>query len=133
MNNAIGLLEPPEVIREKLRTAATCEHRERRNDPGHPEHCNIFTMHQAFSKSEQICCVDQGCRTAGIGCIECKEILCKNMIEELSPIQARVKEINAKPEYMVDVLKSGASRCKAIATEVMDEVRIKIGVKSKWL
>ena len=133
MNNAIGLLEPPEVIREKLRTAATCEHRERRNDPGHPEHCNIFTMHQAFSKSEQISCVDQGCRTAGIGCIECKEILCKNMIEELSPIQARVKEINAKPEYMVDVLKSGASRCKAIATEVMDEVRIKIGVKSKWL
>jgi hypothetical protein len=51
----------------------------------------------------------------------------------LSPIQARVKEINAKPEYMVDVLKSGASRCKAIATEIMDEVRIKIGVKSKWL
>jgi len=52
---------------------------------------------------------------------------------ELNPIQARVKEINAKPEYMVDVLKSGASRCKAIATEVMDEVRIKIGVKSEWL
>ncbi|MDP2972099.1 MAG: tryptophan--tRNA ligase [Deltaproteobacteria bacterium] len=133
MNNAIGLLEPPEVIREKLRTAATCPHRERRSDPGHPEHCNIFTMHQAFSKSDQISNVEQGCRTAGIGCIECKEILCKNMVEELGPIQARVKEINAKPEYIADVLKSGASRCKAIATEVMDEVRIKIGVKSEWL
>jgi tryptophanyl-tRNA synthetase len=133
MNNAIGLLEPPEVIREKLRIAATCPHRERRSDPGHPEHCNIFTMHQAFSKSDQIANVEQGCRTAGIGCIECKEILYKNMVEELGPIQARVKEINAKPEYIVDVLKSGASRCKAIATEVMDEVRIKIGVKSEWL
>ncbi|MCJ7705305.1 MAG: tryptophan--tRNA ligase [Desulfobacterales bacterium] len=133
MNNAIGLLEPPEVIREKLRMAATCPHRERRSDPGHPEHCNIFTMHQAFSKSDHISNVEQGCRTAGIGCIECKEILYKNMIEELGPIQARVKEINAKPEYIVDVLKSGASRCKAIATEVMDEVRIKIGVKSEWL
>jgi tryptophanyl-tRNA synthetase len=133
MNNAIGLLEPPEVIREKLRMAATCPHRERRSDPGHPEHCNIFTMHQAFSKSDQIDNVEQGCRTAGIGCIECKEILYKNMVEELGPIQARVKEINAKPEYIVDVLKSGASRCKAIATEVMDEVRIKIGVKSEWL
>jgi tryptophanyl-tRNA synthetase len=133
MNNAIGLLEPPEVIREKLRIAATCPHRERRSDPGHPEHCNIFTMHQAFSKSDQIDNVEQGCRTAGIGCIECKEILYKNMVEELGPIQARVKEINAKPEYIVDVLKSGASRCKAIATEVMDEVRIKIGVKSEWL
>ena len=133
MNNAIGLLEPPEVIREKLRMAATCPHRERRSDPGHPEHCNIFTMHQAFSKSDQISNVEKSCRTAGIGCIECKEILYKSMIEELSPIQARVKEINAKPEYIVDVLKSGAARCKAIATEVMDEVRIKIGVKSEWL
>jgi tryptophanyl-tRNA synthetase len=133
MNNAIGLLEPPEVIREKLRTAATCPHRERRSDPGHPEHCNIFTMHQAFSKSDQISNVEKSCRTAGIGCIECKEILYKSMIEELSPIQARVKEINERPGYIVDVLKSGAARCKAIATEVMDEVRIKIGVKSEWL
>lgn len=133
MNNAIGLLEPPEVIREKLRMAATCPHRERRSDPGHPEHCNIFTMHQAFSKSDQINNVEQGCRTAGIGCIECKEILYKNMVEELGPIQARVKEINEKPGYIVDVLKSGATRCKAIATEVMDEVRRKIGVKSEWL
>src|SRR4030042_1298417 len=133
INNAIGLLEPPEIIREKLRMAATCPHRERRSDPGHPEHGNIFTMHQAFSKSDHIDNVEQGCRKTEIGCIECKEILYKSMIEELSPIQARVKEINAKPEYMVDVLKSGAARCKAIATEVMDEVRIKIGVKSEWL
>jgi tryptophanyl-tRNA synthetase len=133
MNNAIGLLDPPEVIREKLRIAATCPHRERRSDPGHPEHCNIFTMHQAFSKSDQISNVEKSCRTAGIGCIECKEILYKSMIEELSPIQARVKEINERPGYIIDVLKSGAARCKAIATEVMDEVRIKIGVKSKWL
>jgi tryptophanyl-tRNA synthetase len=133
MNNAIGLLEPPEIIREKLRMAATCPHRERRSDPGHPEHCNIFTMHQAFSKSDQIDNVEKSCRTAGIGCIECKKILYKNMVEELGSIQARVKEINAKPEYIVDVLKSGASRCKAIATEVMDEVRMKIGVKSEWL
>ncbi|MDI6763787.1 MAG: tryptophan--tRNA ligase [Thermodesulfobacteriota bacterium] len=133
MNNAIGLLEPPEVIREKLRMAATCPHRERRSDPGHPEHCNIFTMHQAFSKSDHISNVEQGCRTAGIGCIECKEILYKNMIEELGPIQMRVKEINERPGYIVDVLKSGATRCKVITAEVMDEVRIKIGVKSEWL
>jgi tryptophanyl-tRNA synthetase len=54
MNNTIGLLEPPEAVWEKLRTAATCEHRQRRSDPGHPEHCNIFTMHQAFSKPDEI-------------------------------------------------------------------------------
>jgi tryptophanyl-tRNA synthetase len=133
LNNAIGLLEPPEVIWEKLRTAATCEHRQRRSDPGHPEHCNIFTMHQAFSKPDQITFVDNNCRTAGFGCIECKEILFKNMMAELEPIQKRVKEMNEKPEYIVDVLQSGASRCKAIVEDVMDEVRTKIGVKPEWL
>lgn len=132
MNNAIGLLDPPEAIREKLRTAATCEHRQRRNDPGHPEHCNIFTMHTAFSREDQIAFVDQGCRSAGIGCIECKEILYKNMVEELGPIQARVIEMNARPDDIVEVLKSGAARCKAIAVEVMDEVRKKIGIKPEW-
>ena len=133
LNNAIGLLDPPEVIWEKLRTAATCEHRQRRSDPGHPEHCNIFTMHQAFSKPDRIAFVDHNCRTAGFGCIECKEILFKNMVEEIGPIQDRIKKINQNPQYMVDVLKSGAARCKAIAVEVMDEVRRKIGVKSPWL
>ncbi len=132
LNNAIGFLDPPEAIWEKLRTAATCEHRQRRSDPGHPEHCNIFTMHTAFSTQENISSVDQGCRTAGIGCIECKEVLFKNMIEEIGPIQDRIKEINSKPGYIVDVLMSGAHRCKAIAKEVMDEVRMKIGVKSGW-
>jgi tryptophanyl-tRNA synthetase len=132
MNNYIGLLEPPEVIWEKLRTAATCEHRQRRSDPGHPEHCNIFTMHQAFSKPDQIAYVDQGCRTAGIGCVECKKILCGNMIEEIGPIQNRVKEMNERPEYIIEVLKSGRSRCRSIVEKVMDEVRERIGLKSAW-
>ncbi|MCJ7749101.1 MAG: hypothetical protein MUP27_15295, partial [Desulfobacterales bacterium] len=77
--------------------------------------------------------VDHNCRTAGIGCIECKEIVFKNMMEEIGPIQNRVKEINGNPQYIVDVLKSGAARCKAIVKKVMAEVREKIGVKSDWL
>jgi tryptophanyl-tRNA synthetase len=133
VNNTIGLLDPPEAIREKLKTAATCEHRQRRSDPGHPKHCNIFTMHQAFSKPDQISFVDHGCRTAGIGCIECKEILFKNMMEEIGPIQNRVKELRQKPKYVIDALNSGANKCKAIAEGVMDEVRAKIGVKSEWM
>lgn len=133
LNNTIGLLEPAEAIWEKLKIAATCEHRQRRSDPGHPEHCNIFTMHQAFSKPDQIAFVDQNCRTAGIGCIECKELLLKNMMEEIGPIQNRVQEMNREPQYIVDALKSGAARCKAIVKDVMDEVRGKIGVKPEWL
>jgi tryptophanyl-tRNA synthetase len=133
LNNAVGLLDPPEVIWEKLRTAVTDVNRQRRSDPGNPDRCNIFTMHQAFSKTDQISSIDHNCRIAGIGCIECKEVLFKNMTEELDPIQKRVKEMNEKPGYIVDVLKSGATRCKAIVKEVMDEVRTKIGVKSEWL
>jgi tryptophanyl-tRNA synthetase len=90
-------------------------------------------MHQAFSKPDQIAFVDHHCRTAGFGCIECKEILFKNMMGEIVPIQSRVKDISQNPRYMVDVLKSGAARCKAIAMEVMDEVRTKMGVKSEWM
>jgi tryptophanyl-tRNA synthetase len=133
LNNYIGLLEPPEIIWEKLRTAVTDENRKRRSDPGNPDRCNIFTMHQAFSKPDQISFIDHNCRTAGIGCIECKEILFKNMMEEIGPIQSRVEEINGKPGYINDVLRSGATRCKSIAEQVMDEVRTKIGVKSEWL
>lgn len=133
MNNAIGLLEPSEIIWERLRTAVTDVNRQRRSDPGNPDRCNIFTMHQAFSKADQISYVDNNCRTAGIGCIECKEILFKNMMEELEPIQERVKEIREKPGYMIDVLRSGANRCKAIVKEVMEEVRTKIGVRSSWM
>ena len=133
MNNYIGLLEPSEAIWEKLRTAATCEHRQRRSDPGHPEHCNIFTMHQAFSKPDQIAFVDHNCRTAGFGCIECKKILFENIMKELEPIQRRVREMNEKPETIVDVLRAGALRCRSIVEKVMDEVREKIGIKSDWL
>lgn len=131
MNNTIGLLEPSEVIWEKLRTAATCEHRQRRSDPGHPEHCNIFTMHEAFSKPDQIAWVDHGCRTAGIGCIECKEVLFKNMMNELGPIQEKVREIRGRPDYMMEVLRSGKDRCRSIVEPVMDEVRSKIGVNGE--
>ena len=133
MDNTIGLLESSEIIWEKLRTAATCEHRQRRSDPGHPEHCNIFTMHQAFSKPDEIAYVDHNCRTAGFGCIDCKKILFKNMMEEIDPIQKRVKEMDEHPDYIIDVLKTGAKRCQAIVDVVMDEVRRKIGVKSDWV
>jgi tryptophanyl-tRNA synthetase len=133
MNNSIGLLDPPKVIWEKLRTAVTDVKRQRRSDPGNPDKCNIFTMHQAFSKPDEIAYADQHCRAAGIGCIECKEILSKNMIEEIGPIQGRVKEMNQQPQYIVDVLKTGAARCEAIAKEVMDEVRTKMGIKSLWM
>jgi tryptophanyl-tRNA synthetase len=132
MNNAIGLLDPPEMIWEKLRTAVTDVNRQRRSDPGNPEICNIFTMHRVFSNPDQIAFIEHHCRTAGVGCIECKEIFFKSLMEEVGPIQHRVNEINGKPGYILDVLKSGAIRCKTIAERVMDGVRKKVGIKSEW-
>ena len=132
MNNSIGLLESPDAIWEKLRTAVTDENRKRRSDPGDPERCNIYTIHRAFSKPDQLSSINHSCRTAGVGCIECKEMLFKNMMEEIGPIQRRVKEINETPQYLFEVLMSGAARCRSIAEKVMDEVRKKIGVKSNW-
>src|SRR5512139_1738376 len=129
MNNSIGLLDPPKVIWEKLRTAVTDVKRQRRSDPGNPDKCNIFTMHQAFSKPDEIAYVDHRCRTAGFGCIDCKKILYKNMIGEIGPIQQRVRDLNANPGYIPDVLKTAAKRCQTIVDAVMDEVRERIGVK----
>lgn len=129
MNNYIGLLEPREAIWEKLRTAVTDVNRQRRSDPGDPDKCNIFNMHKAFSKPDQISSVDHNCRSAGIGCIDCKKLLFENMMHELEPIQRRVKEMNERPDYIVDLLKSGARRCKSIVERVMDEVRSKIGIR----
>lgn len=133
MNNYIGLLEPPRVIWEKLRTATTDENRKRRSDPGNPEICNIFTIHHAFSTPEQISYIDHGCRTAGIGCIECKEILYKNLMEEIGPIQERVNDIRGRQEYLFEILRTGRDRCRSIAGQVMDEVRQNLGIRSDWL
>lgn len=130
LNNYIGLLEPPDQIWNKLRTAATDVHRVRRSDPGHPEECNIFTMHRALSPQEKLEWSRHGCETASIGCIDCKKELFKHMMGELGPIQERAAALRAKPQEVKEALKAGAERCKEIAREVMEEVRGKTGLLS---
>ena len=132
LNNTIAFLDSPEVLWEKLRTAVTDVNRVRRTDPGNPEICNMFTMHRVFSKPEEIASMDKNCRSAGIGCIDCKKILHKNMVAEISPLQDKAKELLAKPEKVIEVLKTGEERARIIVKEVMDEVRAKLGIKSTW-
>lgn len=129
LNNFIGILEDPDTIWEKLRTAVTDENRKRRNDPGNPEICNLFTMHKEFSSKDEITEVDKSCRTAAIGCVDCKRILFKNMMRHLEPIQHRAAELEKNPGEVVEILGDGAKRCKEIAEGVMHEVRIKLGVR----
>ena len=128
LNNYIGILEPPEAIWEKLRTSVTDENRKRRNDPGNPEICNLFTMHKVFSSAEDIARINRECRTAEIGCIECKKILFNNMMAHLEPIQQKAQQLRDKPELVTAALDEGARHCRKMAMEVMNEVRTKVGM-----
>lgn len=129
LNNYIGILEDPQAIWEKLKPAMTDENRKRRSDPGDPDICNIHTIHQGFSSSEEVKEIEKGCRTAQIGCIDCKKKLWENLIEELEPIQARAAEFRKDPGIVHKMLTDGTERCEKIAQEVMDEVRGAIGLR----
>lgn len=126
--NEIGLLEEDASIRKKLKGAFTDPQRMRRDDPGRPEICNIFTMHRAVSPGAQVEEVHRSCTSASWGCGDCKEALGNNLSAHLTPIRLRAKELTAKPELVHDTLADGARRCRAIADETMREVRDRMGL-----
>ncbi len=128
VGNTIELLEDPSSIWEKLRTAPTDPARVRRNDPGEPARCLIFKYHTYFSPPEVQEAVAEGCRTAGIGCVDCKKLLFSQMMRELEPIQERAAELRRQPERVEEALVAGAERARAIAQTTMHEVRVKIGL-----
>lgn len=128
LNNYIGIMEPPEDIWEKLRTAVTDENRKRRKDPGDPEICNLYTMHKAFSPQSVLDEIAPQCRTAEIGCVDCKKILFAHMMQHLEPIQRRAAELERDPDAVRESLARGARRCRDIAAGVMQEVRQRLGL-----
>jgi len=128
LNNYIGMLEPPDVIWEKLRTAVTDVQRVRRSDPGEPTRCNIYTIHQAFSPSEVLKEIESGCRSAGLGCVDCKRLLFEHMMKELDPIRQRAESLRRDDGPVRRALIRGAERCREIAREVMKEVRSSAGL-----
>ncbi len=128
LNNYIALIEEEDVLWEKLKTAVTDPARIRRSDPGNPHICNIFSLHRYFSTDEEIGYVEKGCKTAGIGCIDCKKILVKNINKVIAPIREKKKELDRNTTYVLDVLEQGRKHCSSIADTTMKEVREKIGV-----
>ena len=128
LGNTIGVLDPPEAVWEKLRPSVTDPARKTRKDPGNPEVCNIFTMHGALSKPEQVAHVAVQCRTAGWGCLDCKRLLADNMIAELAPVRERAAGLAARPERVRAVLAEGAERCRGLAESTMAEVRDVVGL-----
>src|ERR1700693_5619343 len=103
LGNTIGLLDPPETIWEKLKPAATDPARKTRKDPGNPDICNIFTIHQGFSPPATLELVAKNCRTAGWGCLDCKRVLADHMIAALTPIRERAHALQAEPCTVTDL------------------------------
>jgi tryptophanyl-tRNA synthetase len=127
LGNTIGLLESPDAIWEKLRPAATDPARKTRKDPGDPDKCNVYTIHQGFSPPETLTEVAHNCRTAGWGCLDCKRVLADNMVATLTPIRERAAALAAEPARVDQALAGGAARARAVAGETMREVRQRMG------
>jgi tryptophanyl-tRNA synthetase len=127
LGNTIGLFESPEAIWQKLRPAATDPARVTRKDPGNPEVCNVFTIHQGFSPPDVQAEVALQCRTAGWGCLDCKRVLADQMIAALTPIRERAAELRAEPDGVRAMLRAGADRARAIARRTMQAVRRQMG------
>ncbi|HEY6466789.1 MAG TPA: hypothetical protein VIY69_12400 [Candidatus Acidoferrales bacterium] len=121
--NAIWLTDPPEEIRAKVRNMMTDPQRQRRTDPGRPEICPVFAWHKLFSSPETIAWSDQGCRTAGIGCVQCKAAMADNLVKWIEPIQARRKELESRPQKVWDILDAGSKMARKTAESTMEKVR----------
>lgn len=122
-NNSIHISDSDEEVTKKIKTAVTDPQRVRRNDPGDPEVCPIFDYHKIYSTEEQKSFVSAGCRSAEIGCIDCKNILTKNVLAELAPIRERREELLKSPGKIKEVVASGNKKAKEAAEKTMSEVR----------
>ncbi len=130
LNNYIGLLEDSKAVWTKIAPAVTDPARIRRTDPGTPEICNIYTLHKNFSAESDLQEVAQGCRTAGIGCIDCKKILHRNMMATLEPIQQKASELRLDPKPVEEAIARGAQECREIGERTMVEVRAAVGARA---
>lgn len=123
LNNHIELASTPQETVMRVREMVTDPARLRRNDPGNPDICNVFTMHKIFSPREEVDMIEAECRKAGIGCVDCKLRYANNLNRNLEPFRARRTELASKESYVQDVLNEGGKRARAIAQKTMAEVR----------
>jgi tryptophanyl-tRNA synthetase len=130
--NTILLTDPEPIVRQKLKTMVTDPARVRRTDPGNPDICPVGDLHKIFSNAETIAKVDVGCRTAGIGCIECKSWAADALVRILNPMQERRKKYEDNPRLAWDILEAGSERARKIASATMVEVREAMGMSWKF-
>ncbi|MGD8539282.1 MAG: tryptophan--tRNA ligase [Candidatus Aminicenantes bacterium] len=125
--NSIFLKDPPEVIQQKIQPMMTDIRRKRRTDPGEPEDCPAFTLHKAFVDEDKRREIAEGCRTAGIGCLECKNIVIEELIQTLTPFWKKRQTLINDPDRVWDILEKGNTKARTVAEQTMEEVRIALG------
>jgi tryptophanyl-tRNA synthetase len=126
LDNHIELAATPEQTTKRVLQMVTDPQRQRRDDPGDPDVCNVFTMHKIFSSLEEIQMVNTECRRAGIGCVDCKKLFAANLNANLEPFREKRSELDSKPDMVWDILHDGAKRARVLADETMKKVRAAI-------
>jgi tryptophanyl-tRNA synthetase len=121
--NTIGLREEPEEVVKKLRAMKTDPARVRRTDPGDPDKCPVWDLHKIYSDEATRQWASAGCRSAGIGCLECKQPMIDKVVEEINGMRRRAQEFEDNPETLRNIVSEGADKARAAARETLDEVR----------
>jgi tryptophanyl-tRNA synthetase len=122
-DNAIYLFEKSDDISSKVSRMITDPQRARKNDPGNPEVCNVFEFHKLYSDKTTVDTVNKECRTAGIGCVECKKMMAENLIRALEPIRGKREYYEGKPELLDEIFAAGSNKARKIAQKTMEEVK----------
>jgi tryptophanyl-tRNA synthetase len=130
--NTIMLADPEPVVRQKLKTMVTDPARVRRSDPGNPDVCPVGDLHKIFSSKETMAKVNEGCRSAGIGCIECKGWAADALLQLLSPMQERRRKFEENPKLAWDILEAGSERARKTSGETMNGVRAAMGMSLEY-
>jgi tryptophanyl-tRNA synthetase len=127
--NTIGLREDPESVQKKLRAMQTDPARARRSDPGDPDKCPVWDLHRIYSDETTQAWVQTGCRSAGIGCLDCKKPVIESVLRQLEGFRARAREYEENPELLRGILSDGCERAREAARATMAEVREAVGLE----
>ncbi|MBL7053641.1 tryptophan--tRNA ligase [Patescibacteria group bacterium] len=127
-NTYIAMTDSKETIWKKIASAMTDPARKTIKDPGNPNKCNIYNFHEIFSSKQELNKVVDACTKAKFGCLDCKQILFKNIMKELEPIQAKRKQLEQNPAMIQAIIKKGAQQAQIIATQTILEVKKKMGI-----
>ncbi len=128
LGNTVSILADEEAVWGRVRTAVTDPQRVRRDDPGRPEVCNVFTLHKLVTDPSLIEDIEEQCRAGTRGCVDCKRIFADSLVREFAPFRERAEQLVAHPAEVRGVLEAGADRARAVARETLAEARSRMGL-----